>query len=295
MKGASLKILILGGQGQLGTTLFRAFSLRHKILSPPRALVDISDFEGVKYFFEKNLPQVVINCTGFLDVPKAEIDRDSAEKINVKGVEHLAVLCAKHDVPLFHYSTDYVFDGALKRPYHEKDVHNSLNIYGQTKSMGEKVLKDTLKRHIIFRTCWLYSPFRRNFVNFILKANQERKDLHIVNDQIGSPTPASLLAQATGLILDQISVLPEDFYGTYHVASCGQASWYDFACEIKKNFQLGISLHPISTKEFNAQNSISVRRPSFSVLSSEKFSKRFHCVFPEWKDALRGSLRTDFL
>lgn len=290
-----LTLLLLGGHGQLGTVLYTRLSPFYKVIRPSRSHLDVREFKNVASFFQESEPNIVINCTGFLDVPGAESHPDTAQEVNVNSVRNLGLLCEERDIPLIHYSTDYVFEGTLSRPYHEEDLHSPLNMYGRTKSLGEKALQEVLEKHFIVRTCWLYSPFRRNFVNFILNASKEKKDLTIVDDQRGSPTPASLVAQGTYHLLKHLTdPLSSDLYGTYHLAAEGDASWFEFALEIKKVFNLDLKITPLSTEEFNMKNAVSVQRPSWSVLSSEKFSRNFNFKCPTWQESLKEVYQKEF-
>ena len=281
-----MKILLIGKTGQLGHALIEKLKENHHIVAPLRQEVDIIKLDSLYKTVQDNTFNLVINCAAYTDVNKVEADQVPAYDVNVRGTQNLSLFCKEFSLPLMHFSTDYVFDGTSSIPYTEESTPHPLNVYGKTKNEGEEILRGTLEKYFIFRSCWLYSNFRRNFLTFLLKANEEGRDLTIVNDQIGCPTPVSLVEQVVEIFLSKLEDGQSNLFGTYNVCTSGSASWYEFAMAIKELFNLQIKITPISTKEFNEKNNIKVQRPLYSVLSNQKVSKMLNLSLPHWKEAL---------
>ena len=192
-----MKILIVGASGQLGCELVR--QARHydvTLQTPPHTQMDITQFDPVKNTLEKLRPDIVINAAAYTDVDRAETEAEKAYAVNATGPANLARFCARVRMPLMHVSTDFVFDGTQQHPYRETDPIAPLGRYGQSKALGEEKIRATLAEHIIVRTAWLYGIDGHNFVKTMLKLAKEKSQIRVVNDQYGSPTSASDLADA---------------------------------------------------------------------------------------------------
>ena len=281
-----MKIILLGSKGRVGTALTHSLKDAYDLRALSRQDVNILDKKALSQNFQEFLPDLVINCSAYTDVNGAQ-KNSSAYDLNVVGVQNLCDLCVAFDIPLIHFSTDYVYGGDQALPYTEEDLANPLNEYGKTKWQGECYIREHLKKYAIFRSCWLYSIQGRSFLNLVRDADMQKKYLTIVNDQIGCPTPISFLVSA---VKRWIELFNNDFYGTYHVSSADACSWFEFACEIKRQLQLTLEIIPISTDEFNAKNPGQANRPRFSALNSEKFSKAFSYEILHWKNALKDYL-----
>ncbi|HLH93802.1 MAG TPA: dTDP-4-dehydrorhamnose reductase [Xanthobacteraceae bacterium] len=229
-----MRLLLLGGTGQVGTEL-RGFALPDdvEVVAPKRSVLDLQDASAIANVIAAEPWSAVINCAAYTEVDRAESDEPTAFAVNAEAPARLAAETAKFGIPLLTVSTDYVFDGRKGRPYREEDPVAPLNAYGRTKLAGEKRVREANPRHVILRTSWLFSPYGRNFVKTILRLAAERDRLTIVADQRGCPTAAHEVARACLDIAIQCVVKPEHApYGVYHFAGGGEATWFDFAREI---------------------------------------------------------------
>jgi dTDP-4-dehydrorhamnose reductase len=276
-------ILITGGGGMLAYA-FKDVLGRQGVTPTllPRAEFDITDPLSVVFTFDKVSPTLVINCAAYTKVDQAEKDRDAADAINGKGVGHLAEACRRRSVPLVHFSTDYVFDGSLRRPLKPDDPVGPKSYYGISKLLGERMLQEFAPtRWLILRTAWLYGPGGPNFPQTMLNAARAGKALKVINDQFGCPTFTFDLAQAT------LSLLKENSHGIYHLSNAGETSWFEFAGAIMNEFGVKpASLDPISSAAWTAIKPDSAVRPAYSVLDTTPYSQKTGKVMPDWRDAL---------
>ncbi|MFA6296242.1 MAG: dTDP-4-dehydrorhamnose reductase [Patescibacteria group bacterium] len=270
-----MKILITGARGMLGQDLCSLLEKEHEIIKYDREELDITNAEMVDEVLPKLNPNAVINCAAFTDVDGCEeqTKKEIAMKVNGYGPGNLAKACAKLDIPFFHYSTDYIFNGQEKNGYKEDyDKIDPINAYGETKALGEKLIKENCTKYYILRTAWLYGKLGKNFVDTMLQLAQKNDNLRVVNDQHGKPTFTLDLAKRTKEILDQ-KVKP----GIYHVTNEGEASWYDFANEIFKIKGVKIKVTPCKTSEFPRK----AIRPEYSALINTKLP-----AMRKWQEAL---------
>lgn len=249
-----MRLLLLGGTGQVGTE-FRAlpFPTDVEVAAPSRAELDLRDLRAVAQIIAKEPWDAVINAAAYTDVDRAESEEQLAFAINAEVPSRLAVETRHRRIPLIHISTDYVFDGCKGEPYVEQDQVAPVNAYGRSKLAGERGVRDANPQHVIMRTSWVYSPYRKNFVRTILRLAAERERLTIVADQRGCPTAACDIAQACHAIALRCSANLEDTpYGTYHFAGAGWATWFDFAEAIVAAGRLDPKpqLVPITTREY---------------------------------------------
>ncbi len=285
-----MKILVTGAYGQLGSTI-RELSVEYpqwEFLFTDVDSLDITDEHAVEKYFQANLPGFVINCAAYTAVDQAETDIENAKAINVTAPGILAKAAEKLRAGFMHISTDYVFDGKSCVPYSEKVEPNPTGIYGATKLDGERRSLDFNSETIIIRTSWLYSLYGNNFVKTMLRLGQERKELNVVFDQIGTPTFAEDLAQAILEIIGQCETNPEaSFGGIYHYANEGVASWYDFARAIFELSGTNCKVHPVLSAEFPSP----AQRPHYSVLNKSKIKTTFNLEIPYWKESLEKFLK----
>lgn len=270
------KILILGKTGQIGWELCRTLAPLGHIEAFDREALDLADPDKMTALVRSYQPQIIVNAAAYTNVEKAEEDAELPFKINEEGPRTLAEEAKKLDALLIHYSTDYVFDGMLRRPYCEEDKPHPLNRYGTSKLAGEKAIETVGGRYLILRTSWVFGIRGKNFLKTMLSLQAE--ELKIVNDQIGAPTWSRLIAEATALILAKGSELQ----GTFHLTAQGETTWYEFAKEIFKYSGIQKKITPISTQEYGSK----VRRPSYSVLSNKKLEQAFGILLPDWKEGL---------
>ncbi|WAC01067.1 dTDP-4-dehydrorhamnose reductase [Lacinutrix neustonica] len=274
------KIVVVGAKGQLGLCI-KALSNGYPSLDflflDSNAL-DVSSAKQVETLFRNTPFDYCINCAAYTAVDKAEDEKQLAYKINTLGVKFLAESCKKHQVTLIHISTDFVFDGKSTTPYKEKDVTHPLGVYGATKLAGEKEIAFTLKNYYILRTSWLYSHFGSNFVKTMLRLAKEKKELNVVNDQIGTPTYGPDLAD----VIFKIILFGPTKYGLYHFSNLGSTTWYEFARAIFEMTNANIEVHPVDSNTFVTK----AERPKYSVLDKSKIMATFGIEIPTWRESL---------
>ncbi|MUU79067.1 dTDP-4-dehydrorhamnose reductase [Winogradskyella endarachnes] len=275
-----LKVLVTGGGGQLAQCIKSVAGLypKLKFTYKTSSELDITNKDEVESTFNFQAFDYCINCAAYTNVDKAESEKELAYKINVLGPKYLAETCSKHQVTLIHVSTDFVFDGNASKPYKETDSTNPIGVYGKTKLEGEQQIINTIKNHFIIRTSWLYSEFGNNFLKTMLRLADQRDELGVVGDQIGSPTYAIDLA----VVIVELIESKNNAYGVYHYSNKGVISWYDFAKEIFRLNQSNIQLNKIGTKDYPTP----AKRPKYSVLDTSKISQILDKKTLNWKDSL---------
>lgn len=285
-------ILVLGAGGQLGMQL--AKKLTHsldnevELTSLGRAELDFTDTAALRATIRRVKPGIVINAAAYTAVDKAESEPEAATLVNAIAPGVIAEELARTNGWLIHYSTDYVFDGSGTRPWVETDATGPLSVYGQSKLDGELAIAASGCRHVILRTSWVYAAEGRNFLHTMLRLGRERELLKIVDDQIGAPTSAEAITDATQVVLRQLASGGEDAAdsGTYHLSCAGDTSWCGFARAIFSEFaamQKAPEVVPIPTEAYPTP----ARRPRNSRLDCAKFTARFGFRMPRWEDALR--------
>ena len=274
-----MKILVTGANGQLGTEI-RKRSVRFadfQFIFTDIAELDITDWKAVDAFFEKEMPDVLINCAAYTAVDKAEGEEKLVYDINAYAVGYLASVAKDTGALLVHFSTDYVFDGENHLGYKEEyPIKNPATIYGKSKKLAEKLIEDINPRHFIIRTQWLFGSSGKNFIETMLGLAGQGKELKVVNDQFGSPTYAKDLA---GKVREMIEENRSS--GIYHVTNSETCSWYDFALEIFALANLHPVIRPVKSEEFAA----AAKRPTYSMLINTKLPP-----LRSWQDALRAYL-----
>ena len=279
-------ILVTGGNGQLGSELKELASNfpEYDFLVTDVFDLDIRAHDEVRKFIVRNNINVIINCAAYTAVDKAESEPELSDAINHLAVANFAQIAKEYSIKLIHISTDYVFDGTSFKPYTETDTPNPKSVYGKTKLDGElSMQKINPANSIIIRTSWLYSKFGNNFVKIILSLADNRKEISVVSDQIGSPTNAADLALAIITILPKIKNKDVELY---HYSNEGVCSWYDFAKAIFKIKKINIKIVNVLSKEY----STSSKRPSFSALDKSKIKNKFKISIKNWKNSIRYML-----
>jgi len=274
-------VLVTGANGQLAKCI-SAISQKHhnlQFIFANSLELNITKLDELTSFFKSNSIDWCINCAAYTAVDKAETEIENAKNVNITGAQLLAEVCENSAVSLIHISTDFVFDGTHNKAYNEDDKTNPLGVYGTTKRNGELAVIKANPRHFIIRTSWLYSEFGNNFMKTMIRLSQDRNELHIVSDQIGTPTYAKDLAQAIIEIVNQ----DNKAYGIYHYSNEGVASWYDFAQAIFDINGNDIKTFPIHTESYPTP----AKRPTFSVLDKIKIKNTFSISIPHWRDSLK--------
>ncbi len=277
-------ILITGANGQLGQE-FHRLSARYEafdFLFAGRAELPIEDEQKLLDYFREHQPSFCVNCAAYTAVDKAEQDKENAFRTNGKAVGSLAAVCASAGTNLVHISTDYVFNGRSPVPYKETDETSPVNTYGASKLEGERLCVQQNHQAIIIRTAWVYSEFGNNFVKTMMRLMKERESINVVNDQVGAPTYAADLAEAILQIFLSNKWVP----GIYHYSNQGKISWYDFASAIREEIGSACQVKPIPSSQFPTP----AKRPSFSLLDTQKIRDTFSIEIPEWRDSLRKCL-----
>lgn len=293
-----MKILLLGANGQVGRELRRSLQPLGELVSATRngqltnggncEGVDFEASDGLRALIDRIEPEVVVNAAAYTAVDRAEDEPEAAFRVNAEAPRVIAEACAQRDALLVHYSTDYVFDGTATRPYREDDPTSPLGVYGASKLAGEQAIQASGARHMIFRTAWVYAAHGHNFLRTMLRLAAEREELRVVADQIGTPTPAGLIADVTATAVG--SSIPRS--GLWHLTAAGSCSWYDFATAIFSRAQAsGLvsrapGLLPIATSEYPTP----ARRPAYSCLDTAALRGDFPVVLPEWDECLTGVL-----
>jgi dTDP-4-dehydrorhamnose reductase len=285
MHGNTRRILVTGSTGQLGSELHRISvnSTGFEWFFADRSTLDFAEPANLAASLSRINPSIVFNCAAYTAVDKAESEYELADKINHQSVAILAKWCAENSAQLVHISTDYVFDGTSQTPLTEDAPTAPISVYGATKLAGEQAIQRENPDAIILRTAWVYSTFGNNFVKTILRLFQERDEIHVVNDQIGSPTYAADLAEAMLHIVSRANWQP----GIYHYANQGQVSWYAFACAIQEITQIPCLIHGIPSSQYPTP----AKRPNYSLLCTTKFQQTFQLPIPNYRTSLEKCLQ----
>lgn len=277
-------ILVTGANGQLGKE-FRAVALHEtgfEFAFVSKEELPIHEFEKVRDYFAKYRPAYCINCAAYTAVDKAETEKDLAYLVNAESVSVLAEVSKQYGTLFVHVSTDYVFNGDSPKPYKEDAETGPISVYGSSKLKGESLSLEKNPDSIIIRTAWVYSEFGNNFVKTMIRLMKERKELNVVNDQIGAPTYAYDLAKAIMSIIKSSKWEP----GIYHFSNSGKISWYDFAIAIKELTGSECKVNPIPTSQYPTP----AKRPAFSLLDTSKIKSVYGVTIPEWKASLTKCL-----
>jgi dTDP-4-dehydrorhamnose reductase len=290
-----MKILLTGKDGQVGFALHKKLASLGEVIATNRDMLDLSDPRAIRTFIDQTKPDIIINPAAYTKVDQAQNEPELAHQINAVAPQVLADKASELDIPIIHFSTDYVFDGLKHEPYIETDIVNPQSVYGQTKCQGEEGVRNH-KQHIILRTSWVFSSHGHNFLKTILKLIQEKTSLNLVSDQIGTPTSSEALADVTYQIVKGIFSDPnfKDF-GTYHMTLEDETNWYRYACFITDEAKrLGLptlmtskDIKPISSDLYPTL----AKRPMNSRLDTIKIQKTFMLELPHWEAEVKRILK----
>lgn len=292
--------LVIGASGQVGTELLRVLAPLGTVVAASRSgqladglsceRIDLNERASLDLALNRVRPALVVNAAAYTAVDRAEQERDAAFRANAEAPGVIAQWCARADVPLVHYSTDYVFDGQGTRPYLPDDATAPLGVYGQSKLAGERAVQAAGGRHLIFRTAWVYAAHGHNFLRTMLRVGAERDVLRVVADQIGTPTPAALIADITAHALRQ----PGEPSGLWHLTAAGQTTWHGFAEAIFAQARARglLARTPRVEAIGTADYPTPAKRPAYSRLDTHSLQDTFGVRLPDWQDGLSQVLDT---
>lgn len=275
------KILVTGANGQLGSELNVLSSNypQYEWVFADRRKITLDDLDLLLTQLNEIQPDIIINCGAYTAVDKAETEKELAFTINHLAIELIAKYAAENSVNLIHVSTDYVFDGSSSTALGEDSETNPINVYGESKLAGEIACLKENPNSIIIRTSWVYSKFGNNFVKTMQRLMQERDEINVVNDQVGSPTYAADLAIAMIDIIESSKWVP----GIYNFSNEGEISWYEFALVIKELGDYKCNVGGIPTSAYPTP----AKRPKFSLLNKEKIKSIYNLDVPDYRDGLK--------
>lgn len=292
-----MNILLLGKTGQVGWELQRSLTALGVLNAPARGSTDLcgdlTRLDDLAQTVQTLRPDVIVNAAAHTAVDKAESEPEVARLINAAAPAVLASEAARIGAWLVHYSTDYVFDGSGSIPWREDDSTGPLGVYGQTKLEGEAGIRASGCKHLIFRTSWVYGALGGNFARTMLRLGRERERLTVVDDQIGAPTGADLIADVTALALRSVSQQPQ-LAGTYHLAASGETSWHGYARLVIESARsrgepikvARDALVPVASSAFPT----AARRPLNSRLDTSRLQRSFDLMLPPWHQGVERML-----
>jgi dTDP-4-dehydrorhamnose reductase len=274
------KILVTGATGQLGSELSVLASSypQYKWVFADRTQITLDNLEMLQSQLEAIRPNIIFNCGAYTAVDKAESEKDLAFRVNHLAIELIARFTRENNARLIHISTDYVFDGCSSIALDEEAETNPINVYGESKLAGEIACLKENPESVIIRTSWVYSKFGNNFVKTMQRLMEERDEINVVNDQIGSPTYAADLAQTMIDIIESSKWIP----GVYNYSNEGEISWYEFALSIKEFGGYNCKVGGIPSASYPTP----AKRPSFSLLNKEKIKAIYNLNIPNYKESL---------
>jgi dTDP-4-dehydrorhamnose reductase len=296
-----MKILLLGKNGQVGWELQRSLAPLGELVALDRHsnthCGDLSNLTGLAQTVRSVQPDVIVNAAAHTAVDKAESEPELARALNALAPEILAQEASKLGAWLVHYSTDYVFGGGGEQPWLEDDTTMPMNIYGQTKLLGEHMIDWTCKRNLIFRTSWVYAARGSNFAKTMLRLGQERDRLTVINDQFGAPTGAELIADVTAHAIRQVMQLGpagDALAGIYHLVASGETNWFNYAKHVLEQAQQASEAIKIKASEMLPVPSdafpTAARRPLNSRLDTRKLQATFELTLPPWQAGVNRML-----
>lgn len=291
-----MRILVTGASGQVGGALAERLAAAHEVIAATRAVFDLSDIGAIAKRLDALRPELIVNCAAYTAVDQAEDERDLAFIVNAEAPGAMARWAKAQGVPLIQLSTDYVFDGSGTRPWREEDIPAPLSVYGASKRAGEAAVHEAGGAHLIVRTSWVYAAQGRNFLRTIARLAGERGELRIVDDQVGAPTPDSLVAEGIAAIVEKSA---PDFLGAFarannvvHLCASGETTWFGFANAIveglrARNVPLAVKrIVPIASEDYPTK----ATRPKNSRLSLERLRHVFGFEPPRWDEVLPAEL-----
>lgn len=290
-------ILLIGTNGQVGHELQQTLAPLKPVISLDRSQLDLTDIDAIQRVIRDIKPSVIVNAAAYTAVDKAESEPELAFAVNAIAPGIMAEEAARLDVPLVHYSTDYVFDGSKTSPYIETDEANPQSVYGRSKLAGEQAIQAAGPPHLILRTSWVYGSRGKNFLLTMLRLGREREELKVVADQMGTPTSCRSIANATAIMLDGWDASKS---GIYHLTCAGETSWHGFAQAILRFYEAQRVAHDWPLLKAHAEDVMAIStadfptaavRPAYSVMNNTKVLLAFQISMPLWSEALSAVMR----
>ena len=291
-----MRILVTGKNGQVGHELLRSLASLGEVIGVDIEDCDLSQPNAIVALVDRVQPDIIINPAAYTAVDKAESEPAMAHAINAQAPEVLTKQAARRNIPIIHYSTDYVFDGKKIGAYTEEDMPNPQSVYGKTKWLGEEAVRNHTAKHIILRTSWVFGAHGANFLKTMLWLAQERDKLSIVADQVGAPTSASMLADVTAEIVRQLFESDAHHkYGTYHLVADGEASWHSYAQLVVKLANAGGVVTKVTPEAIGAittqEYPMPATRPANSRLNTDKIKRVFMVKLAHWQHEVERVLK----
>jgi dTDP-4-dehydrorhamnose reductase len=287
-----MKILLLGKGGQVGWELQRSLAPLGQIVALDRLSgADFLQPEALRQTVHDQRPDLIVNAAAYTAVDRAESEPDAARTVNAVTPGVLAEVAEALGAWLVHYSTDYVFDGSGDRPWRETDPTGPVNVYGQTKLEGESRIAAATRRHLILRTSWVHAARGGNFARTMLRLARERETLSVIDDQVGAPTSAELLADVSAHLIRTVTAPEgERLAGLYHLVAAGETSWFRYACHVietarrlRPDLPLAVrDIRPVASSAFQT----AARRPMNSRLDTTRLRQAFGLHLPSWESGI---------
>lgn len=291
------RILLFGANGQLGFELRRQLGRIGTLDSLVRKDADLTDLQGLRMVVRQSKPDIIVNAAAYTAVDLAENEVELAATVNSRAPAVLAEEAESIGASMVHFSTDYVFDGLSSKPYSEQAIAQPLSIYGKSKLDGEISIAQLCRRHLIFRTSWVFGDHGKNFLKTILQLAYEHSSLRVVNDQIGAPTSTELIARTVVHVLSTMKTVSaaDQRWGIFHLAAGGKTSWHGFAKyaieqAIASGAKLKVSTNRVIAVSSSEYPQIAVR-PKNSVLDTAKIQTTFNLKLPAWEEGVSKVLR----
>lgn len=291
-----MKILVTGKNGQVGHELMRTLAPIGEVVGVDIKDCDLRQSAAINALVDRVKPDVIVNTAAHTEVDKAESEPTVAHALNAQAPKVLALQASRRNIPMIHFSTDYIFDGKKDGAYLEDDLANPQSVYGKTKWLGEEAVRKNAAKHVILRTSWIFGVHGVNFLKTVLRLAQDQDRLSVVKDQVGAPTSARMLAEVTAEIVRQLTQ-PGAYrkYGTYHLAALGETSWHGYAKYIVSTVNalgvgtklLSVQIKPVTS----AQHPMPATRPNNSRLDVAKVQDVFGVVLPTWEHEVEGVLK----
>jgi dTDP-4-dehydrorhamnose reductase len=278
-----MKYLITGKNGQLAQAFQEQFERKNvDFLAPDESAFDITNSAAIFDAVASYKPNVIINCAAYNLVDKAELDREKVFAVNAQGPGFLAAAARKNNAVLVHFGSDYVFDGAKENSlYTEQDPVNPLNVYGESKREGERLVQEGTEKHLVFRLSWVFGKGKQNFIHKLSEWSQNNAFLKIACDEFSVPTYTQTVVAVT------MEALEQGAYGLYHLTNSGYCSRYEWAKHILAELGINKFVRPVSMDSFN----LPARRPRFSAMSNEQIIRLFKVNIPTWQEAVSAFVR----